>query len=253
MSAGGTPHRYEEIAADLRDAILRGTYNEGAQLPGENAIMKTYGVARATARDALAVLRHEGLAIARPGAGVFVAPRHRIVRDSTTRYSRTRATSTSPFRSDAERAGQRGNWEHSSRKIAANPEIARRLSVSSGEPVMETTYRYFSDERPIQLSQSWEPLAITGGTAVEYPEDGAAVGVIARMDLIGRHVDNVIERVTARAARPTEITQLDLPRRGAYVLVIDRTHYANNHPVETCDIVFPGDRYELTYTIPVPN
>jgi DNA-binding GntR family transcriptional regulator len=253
MPAGRAPHRYEEIAADLRDAILCGTYEEGAQLPGENSIMKTYDVARATARDALAVLRHEGLTIARPGAGVFVAPRHRIMRDSTTRYSRTRAGNTSPFRSDAKRAGQRGEWEHSSQKAHANPEVARRLRLSPGEPVMETTYRYFSNDQPIQLSQSWEPLAITEGTPVEYPEEGAAVGVITRMDLIGLHVNQVVERVTARAAKPTEITQLGLPQRGAYVLVIDRTHYADDRPVETCDIIFPGDRYELTYTIPVPD
>ncbi|MGH3764187.1 MAG: UTRA domain-containing protein [Pseudonocardiaceae bacterium] len=190
-------------------------------------------------------------AIARPGAGVFVAPRRRIVRDSASRYSRKRAASTSPFRSDAQRSGQRGEWEHSSRKIKASPEIARRLGLSPDAPLMETTYRYLADERPIQLSQSWEPLVITEGTPVEYPEDGAAVGVIARMDLLGRRVDRVVERVTARAAKTTEIEQLDLPRRGAYVVVVDRTHYAGDDPVETCDIILPGDRYELTYTIPV--
>lgn len=253
MSARATPHRYEEIAAELRDAISRGAYAEGDQLPGENAIMRTYGVARATARDALAVLRHEGLAVARPGAGVFVAPRHRIVRDSTSRYSRTRAAHTSPFRSDAERAGQRGNWEHSSRKITPSPEVTQRLNLAPDERVMETTYRYFANEQPIQLSTSWEPLAITEGTAIEYPEESPTVGVIARMDLIGYHVDRVVERVTARAAQPVEIKQLNLARRGAYVLVIERTHYANEQPVETCDIVFPGDRYELTYTIHVPD
>jgi len=118
---------------------------------------------------------------------------------------------------------------------------------------METRYRYLADERPIQLSQSWEPLAITGGTPVEYPEEGAAVGVIARMDMIQQHIDHVIERVTARAAKPEEIEQLNLPRRGAYVLMIDRTHYVEDRPVETCDIIFPGDRYELTYTIPIPD
>jgi DNA-binding GntR family transcriptional regulator len=253
MPAGRAPHRYEEIAADLRDAILSGTYEEGAQLPGENSIMKTYDVARATARDALAVLRHEGLAVARPGAGVFVASRHRIMRDSTARYSRARKETPSPFRSDTKRAGQHGHWEHSSQKTQANPEIARRLHLPPGEPVMQTTYRYFSNDQPIQLSQSWEPLAITEGTPIEYPEEGAAVGVITRMDLIGYHINQVVERVTARAAKPIEITQLDLPQRGAYVLVIDRTYYADDRPIETCDIIFPGDRYELTYTIPVPD
>jgi GntR family transcriptional regulator len=118
---------------------------------------------------------------------------------------------------------------------------------------METRYRYFLNERPIQISHSWEPLAITEGTPVEYPEEGIAIGVIARMDLIGQHIDHVVEKVTARAAQPDEITQLDLPRRGAYVLVIDRTHLVTANPVETCDIIFPGDRYQLTYTIPVPD
>ncbi|MDQ3826624.1 MAG: GntR family transcriptional regulator [Actinomycetota bacterium] len=253
MSAGRAPHRYEEIAAELRDAISRGVYAEGDRLPGENSIMRTYNVARATARDALAVLRHEGLATARPGSGVFVTPRHRIVRDSNSRYSRTRATNSSPFRSDAQRAGQHGDWEHVSKKTTATPEVARRLNLSPGEPVMETTYLYFSNEQPIQLSKSWEPLAITGDTPIEYPEESPTVGVIARMDLIGNSVDRVVERVTARAAQLAEIKQLDLPGRGAYVLVIERTHYADEQPVETCNIVFPGDRYELTYTIPVED
>lgn len=253
MSADRTPHRYEEIAAELRTAIVDGAYQEGARLPGENALMKTHNVARATAREALAVLRHEGLATARPGAGVFVAPRHRIIRDSTTRYSRTRASSTSPFRSDARHVGQTGTWEHSSAKTTASPEVGRRLNISPGNPVMETTYRYLSNGHPIQISRSWEPLAITEGTPVEYPEEGVAVGVITRMDRIGRHVDYVVERVTARAAQLTETTQLNLPNRGSYVLTIERTHFVDDEPVETCDIIFPGDRYELTYTIPVTD
>ncbi|MDI1464473.1 winged helix-turn-helix domain-containing protein [Catellatospora sp. KI3] len=78
------------MANELREAITRGEYQVGDRLPGENVLMQRYGVARATARDALAVLRHEGLAVARPGAGVYVTSRKRLVRDSTARYSRRR-------------------------------------------------------------------------------------------------------------------------------------------------------------------
>lgn len=248
---GKARHRYEVIADDLRAAILRGTYREGDRLPGENQIMHAYGVARATAREALAVLKHEGLAIARPGSGVFVQSRRRIVRDSTSRYSRTKATSTSPFRSDANKAGHGGDWEHASETVGASPEVAERLKINPGDPVTHTSYRYFADRVPIQLAESWEPLAITGGTPVERPEDGPIVGVIARMDSIGQHVTHVVERVTARAATSQEIEQLQLPVRGAFVLVIERTHYVDDRPVETCDIILPNERYELTYTIPV--
>jgi DNA-binding GntR family transcriptional regulator len=131
------------------------------------------------------------------------------------------------------------------------PEVARRLDIKPGEPVNQTTYRFFADRRPIQVSQSWEPLSITGGTPIENPEEGPAIGVIARMDTMGQAVDHVIEKVTARAATRDEVKRLELPARGTYVLVIERTHLVGDKPVETCDIIFPGDRYELTYDIPV--
>ncbi|MFK4084157.1 GntR family transcriptional regulator [Kribbella sp. NPDC020789] len=248
---GSAPHRYEEIAADLRSAIERGDFPEGSRLPSENDIIRDYDVARNTARDALGVIRHEGLAVAKQGSGTVVTPRKKIKRDSRGRYSRTRARVNSPFERDAASAGQRGDWEADSVRTKATPEVARRLDIKPGSPVRETTYRFFADQRPIQVSRSWEPLSITGDTPVEDPEESPVIGVIARMDTIGQHVDHVVEQVTARAATRDEVDRLNLATRGAYVLVIERTHYVGDLPVETCDIIFPGDRYELTYDIPV--
>ena len=73
--------RYRQIAAELRSAIERGEYPPGTRLPGENALMQDYGVARMTARQALAVLINEGLAVSRKGAGVFVRTFRPIVRN----------------------------------------------------------------------------------------------------------------------------------------------------------------------------
>jgi DNA-binding GntR family transcriptional regulator len=243
-------HRYAEIAADLRARIESGELQEGARVPGENALMRSYAVARATARDALAMLKHEGLVTARQGSGTVVAPQSRIVRDTSARYAR-RSIDTSPFRSDAKSAKQDATWEHESQESTATADVASRLGIHAGSPVMHTSYRFLSNGRPIQVSESWEPLSITRDTPVEYPESSPTAGVVARMDVIQQFVTHVIERVTARAANSEEIQQLQLPTRGAYVLVIDRTHYTEDRAVETCDIIFPGDRYELTYTIPV--
>lgn len=67
-----TPHRYQEIASELHAAIERGDFPEGSRLPSENDLMRDYNVARNTARDALAVLKREGLAVARQGSGTIV-------------------------------------------------------------------------------------------------------------------------------------------------------------------------------------
>lgn len=65
-------HRYEQIAADLRNAIARGDYPEGATLPSENDIIRGYRVARNTAREALKLICREGLAVAVKGRGTIV-------------------------------------------------------------------------------------------------------------------------------------------------------------------------------------
>lgn len=35
-------------------------------------------------------------------------------------------------------------------------------------------------------------------------------------------------------------------------MVITRTYFVDDRPVETCDIVVASDRYTLSYTIPIP-
>ncbi|MCA1703490.1 MAG: GntR family transcriptional regulator [Actinobacteria bacterium] len=246
----GTP-AYLQIAADYRAKILSGSLAPGAKLPSESQLIAEYNVSRQVVKMALNVLRGEGLIIGHQGKGSFVKTVRRIVRDSTGRYSRNKALSSSPFKSDATQTGQTGDWEHVSKKVRATDNIALRLSVVPGAEAMQTDYRFFANGSPIQLSRSWEPLALTAGTPIELPEESPTVGVVARMDLIGQHVTEVVEQVHSRAARPDEAERLELPTQGAYVLLIERTHYVGTQPVETCDITFPGDRYALTYRIPV--
>ncbi|GAA3303740.1 hypothetical protein GCM10020295_53090 [Streptomyces cinereospinus] len=63
----GRQPKYQRIAAELREAIDAGRYGAGDRLPGENDLMAEHGVARMTARQALAVLQAEGIAEARKG------------------------------------------------------------------------------------------------------------------------------------------------------------------------------------------
>jgi DNA-binding GntR family transcriptional regulator len=70
-SPPATP-QYARIAADLREKIRNGTYGPGALLPSRNEIIADYGVSAITARDALAMISHEGYARAVRGRGHIV-------------------------------------------------------------------------------------------------------------------------------------------------------------------------------------
>ncbi|MBY8874570.1 GntR family transcriptional regulator [Micromonospora sp. PLK6-60] len=245
-----TSPAYLKIAADLRAAIMSGDLPAGAKLPSETGLMRQYGVSRTVAKWAIAVLKGEGIVEGRAGSGVYVRDTRRLVRHAQGRDLRAGDGPTSPFARDAARAGQQGTWEHDSRHDQADERIAARLGVEPGAAVMRTSYRFLADGEPIQLSTSYEPLAITQGTPVEWPEAGGPAGVVARMDVIGVRLSEVVERVSLRAATAGEVEALSLPAR-AFVHTIERTYLAGDLPVETADIVLPGGRYDLVYRIPI--
>lgn len=241
---------YLRIAADLRTQIATGALPPGAKLPSETRLMATYGVSNTVTKRAISVLKSEGLVEGRAGSGVYVREVRRLIRESTGRSLRHPGP-TSPFARDATAGGQAATWEHDSAEETASEAIAARLAIEPGDPVMRTRYRFLADGHPVQLSTSYEPLAVTRGTPVELPEAGAAVGVVARMDHIGVRIDKVVERIIWRAAHPDEIVALELAPRSAFVIVIERTYTAAGTPAETADIVVSAERYQLVYEMPV--
>lgn len=62
----------DRLAAVLREQITSGDLAPGAKLPSEKALQQTYGLARGTVRQAVAILRAEGLVETRHPVGTFV-------------------------------------------------------------------------------------------------------------------------------------------------------------------------------------
>lgn len=158
----------------------------------------------------------------------------------------------SPFRAEMAAAGRPGTWECSSDRAPMTPAIARRLGATAGDPAMRTRYTFLADAAPVMLSVSWEPLELTTGTAVMFPEEGphAGRGVVERTAVIGQQITHAEETVSARPALAAEAGQLNA-RPGALVLTIIRSYHTSQRPVETADIILPVERYALVYEVPV--
>lgn len=64
----------EQVESQLRTAILDGSIEEGVRLPSEHALATSFGVSRATVREALRSLVESGLLTKGPGttSGLFV-------------------------------------------------------------------------------------------------------------------------------------------------------------------------------------
>ncbi|WP_424213101.1 GntR family transcriptional regulator [Streptomyces sp. BI20] len=232
---------YMKVADALRDRVQAGEWKVGERLPSRSRFAEEYGVGQSIAQRAMERLIIDGLLEGRAGSGTYVRrPRERL------RMFRSRGRGLSgPFH-----AGKAVRAEsHSRARVPAPEHIAHRLAIATGDPCVVTHYEFLADGRPVEIAESWEPMAITDGTPVVLPEMGVlkGAGVIKRMRSLGIAVTRVLEvprpaRADQRAANLLGISVGDLVTR------IERTHYdKGGRPVETADLVVADRRAELAY------
>ena len=246
----GEQPAYLRVADDLRGKILRGVLAPHTRLPSQARIRQEYGVSDTVALEARKVLMAEGFVEGRSGSGTYVRerPERRVLARSGFRPS----AGPTPFRQEQADEDSKGSWESVSTQEDAGPAVAARLRVQPQDRVMRTRYLFRTEGEPMMLSTSWEPLSLTGRTPVMLPEEGplGGRGVVARMAGIDVVVDHVTEEVAARPGLASETAELGgVP--GHTVLVISRTFFTGDRPVETADLVIPAERYRVTYHLPV--
>lgn len=242
---------FRQIADLLRDDIQSGRLAEGARLPSERDLMDAYGAARGTVRQAVALLRTEGLIHTEHGRGGFVRSRPPVKRIAHDRFARRhREEGKAAFLAEAEAEGLSPGVE----VLKVGPEvapaaIAERLGVSASEKVLVRRRRYLADGDPVEMATSYLPLAIAQGTAIAKKNPGPG-GIYARLEESGHQLARFTEEVSARMPSPDEVRSLRLSA-GTPVFGLVRTAYdVDGLAVEVCDTVMAADRFVLSYELP---
>ncbi|PPK92952.1 GntR family transcriptional regulator [Kineococcus xinjiangensis] len=242
---------FRQIADHLREAIKRGDLREGEKLPSEAALMKHYGVARGTVRQALQLLQSEGVAAAEHGRGVFVRPRPPVRRLASDRFARRhRERGQAAFMAESEASGRRPSVDMLTVTQAAPPlDIAERLKLDEGTATVVRRRRYLHDGHPVEVATSYLPADIATGTKIGEPDPGPG-GIYARLEELGHRLDHFDEQIEARMPTAEESRVLALAS-GVPVFHLIRTAYdTDGRPVEVCDTVMAADSFVLSYTLP---
>jgi DNA-binding GntR family transcriptional regulator len=242
-------HMYERVASVFRDKIVTGELEPGSKLPTQEAITGEFGVSRIVARRALDLLETEGLIDRIQGGGAYVRRYRPLLRRSALHY---KSDPGAPFAEESLATERTPRYSHRTYPDRAGPEIAQRLHIGLGAPVMRTFYTSYADDQPLMTTDSFEPLVITRGTPIERPEEGPLMGagVVDRFTSIGKRPTVVVERLRSRMPRPSEVDALEL-RGGTPVTAIVRTTWHGDTPIETADILLAADQYELEYATKV--
>lgn len=234
------------VADELRAAILSGELADGARLPSLSELASSHGVSTDVARQAVAALRAERLAVSRHGAGTFVSRFALITRSSPGRLSRARWGAGDAIQ-DADTGVRLRTVGVAVNEVPAPDFVAAALGVASGDAVLARSRRFLVEHRPVQLSTSYMPLDIVRGTAATYTDPGPG-GVYARLADLGHTPARFVERVSARAPYPEERTALEMAGSGGLVYEIVRLAYTEpGRCVEVNRMVLDAAAYELEY------
>ncbi|MEU0023370.1 GntR family transcriptional regulator [Streptomyces rochei] len=236
--------KYQRIADDLRAAIEAGQYGPGDRLPGESALAQQYEVASLTARQALKILRTEGLVETKRGAGARVMPFSPIRRHGIQRLSRDQwGSGKSIWSADEERPT---TIDVRVETAAAPVHIARVLDVPEGTAVCTRSRRYVVAERPVMLAVSYLPLDLVEGTAITRVDTGEG-GTYARLSEIGYAPVHFREEIRCRLPNVEEAEQLGMPLERPVIKVCRSAYADGGRAVEVNEMTMDSASYVLEY------
>ncbi|MFD8899112.1 GntR family transcriptional regulator [Streptomyces ardesiacus] len=248
MAKAGDDRRpkYQRIADTLREAIRSGEYGPGDRLPGENDLMAAHGVARMTARQALGVLRDEGVAEARKGAGVFVREFRPLRRRGIQRLAQQQwGNGRSVWSADIEGRSLEVDQVTVSEEGAPDG-IAAVLELTGEETVCVRRRRFVLDGKPVLLATSYLPASLVAGSAITREDTGEG-GTYARLAELGHKPVHFREEVRSRMPSSDEATRLSMSA-GTPVILICRTAFTDEgRPVEINEMTLDAASYILEY------
>ncbi|MFJ9117281.1 GntR family transcriptional regulator [Streptomyces sp. NPDC102394] len=225
--------RARQLADLLRHQVLGGAFPEGP-LPHESVLAADYRASRNTVREALDLLRAEGLVDRLPGVGtVVVAQKYPHGLDRLMGLAET-----------LREHGRVTNEVRTVGPVPAPAPVADRLQLPSGTDVLYIERLRRLGGLPLSLDLTYIPLDI--GTAL-LGEDLENTDIFRLLEsLTGRplgHAEISLEAVNADAH---SAAVLQAPH-GAAVLMLERlTHLSDGRPVDLEFIRFRGDRITMS-------
>ncbi|GAB3809976.1 GntR family transcriptional regulator [Kribbella italica] len=252
---------YRDLAATLREAIVRGDYPAGSTLPKQDDLAELHGVNVKTVRNAVSLLTAEGLVTPVRRRGTVVRARPPMRRLGPDRYAKSKWKhgDVVAFVADREVSGQEWKRTDQTQTVAtteADVEVAEALGIEAGAVVYERA-RLVRDAggRPTHTLTSYYLPDDVEGTALVDPTPGPAGrgGGFAVLTHQGLEPDSITETIHSRMPTPDEIAGLDLPA-GEPVMVLHRTTATRDgRVVEFARGVHAASRFAWTYSFRIPE
>jgi GntR family transcriptional regulator len=248
--------KYRQIADGLRLKIESGQLQPESQLPTETELTKEFGASRNTIRDAIKSLITLQLVETRPGQGTFVSkrPEPLVTTLSADLVTGLGGGEGAAYRSEVseehrtpETVGPRVELK------TASGEIAARLRVNEGTPLISRHEQRLIDGTPWSLQTSFYPreFALKGAERLLDDKDIAQGTVRYLEEKLKLRQVGYRDWITMRAPDLVEISFFRLPPDGRIpVFEIFRTAFdQHKKPMRVTVTIFPADRNQFIINV----
>ncbi|GFH34319.1 GntR family transcriptional regulator [Streptomyces pacificus] len=242
----GEPLKYMEVADDLRRRIGEGEFPPGSKLPPERKLVEQYSRSPGTIRQALAVLREEGITESRVGSGVTVRQWRPIVRNALKRVLADQwGEGKSIWDVDIEDRTLIADGVRVE-QLRAEPDVAAALGIEQGELVCRRDRRYLVDGVPVLRATSFISDDLARGTRIMQHDTGDG-GVFARLAEVGHKPARFREDLRCRMPSAREVEDLRLPPSTPVVELVRYAYDSADRVVEVNRMILDASRYLLRY------
>src|SRR5690606_28516521 len=220
-----------QVADLLRHQIHQGAFAEA--MPGEQDLAAEYGASRNTIREALTLLKEEGLIERAPKVGTRVAQR---------KYDHG-LDELLGLQETLKGHGTVRNEVRIATHITPPPAVARRLELAQGERVVHVERLRYLADMPLSLDLTYLTPDI-GAQVLEHDLEHNDIFVLIEQ-IAGCSLGSADLALEAVAAAPHTATTLDLPA-GAPLLMLERlSRLEDGRPVDLEYIRMRGDRITM--------
>ncbi len=221
-----------QLKQELSDSIQRGVWKPGQQLPGEPELCRAFGVSRTTVRQALNELARQGVVVREQGRGTYVA-QPKLVGSVAQRLSGFHEDMTALGRPLVSQVLRQ-------QVIPADEQVAERLDLKPGDPVVEIERLRLVEGQPVVLTTTYLPQALC---------PGLATADLRRRSLY-EYLYTECRRSLARGWRTIEAVAADsrqarllATRKGAPLILLHSVScLSNGRPIEYYFAYHRGDR-----------
>lgn len=234
------PPLYVRIAHTLKEQIVSGAHPVGSQLPTEDELCRRFSVSRYTVREALRLLREDGLVSSRQGAGTVVIPPRSSGADihQVMSINDLMAFGT----------GTRFAIE-SIRMVPIDAKLASRTGLPAGEEWLEVRgYRYSENAgSPVCLAEYYINRAFAAVGRLLERHTGPIFPLIE--DMFGQRIAEVHQQISATLVPPALAAGLRV-KEGSAALAVRRTYKTADGKIAQVTInTHPASRFQHAMTM----